>query len=92
MPYTWDGEDLVIQLKVTPGASIEAFKQGDTQMRAWLHAQPQDGKANKQLVRLLSKQFRVAQSAIAIVKGETKPLKTVRISSPRQLPDFIHSP
>jgi uncharacterized protein (TIGR00251 family) len=88
-PYNWDGRDLIIELKVTPGSSREDFAMVEEQLCAWLHPQPQDGKANKQLIRLLSKQFRVPQSAISIVRGETNRRKVIRISDPRQVPDFL---
>ena len=47
-----------------------------------------DGQANAHLDQVLSKQFKVAKSRIVIHKGELGRHKTVRITSPQQLPQF----
>ena len=44
-----------------------------------LSAPPVDGAANKELIKLLSKQFGVSKSKIEIVSGETSKKKRVRI-------------
>jgi uncharacterized protein (TIGR00251 family) len=38
-----------------------------------------DGKANEAVVRVLAQTFKVARSAVVIVRGETGRKKTVRI-------------
>ena len=47
---------------------------------------PVDGKANAHLVKFIGKQFGVAKSLVAVVKGNTTRDKTVRITAPRSLP------
>jgi uncharacterized protein YggU (UPF0235/DUF167 family) len=48
-----------------------------------------DGKANKQLIRFLSKQFQVKQSAITIVSGHTSRLKRLCIDHPNSIPESL---
>jgi hypothetical protein len=45
-----------------------------------VNAPPVDGKANEAVVRVLAETFRVARSAVTIVRGETGRKKTVRIA------------
>jgi uncharacterized protein (TIGR00251 family) len=42
-------------------------------------APPEGGKANRQVVELLSKTLRVPKSSIEIVKGETSRIKLLKI-------------
>lgn len=55
-----------------------------------LTAAPIDGKANKHLVKYLSKQFKVKQSAITIVSGHSSRQKKLRIEKPNTLPETIN--
>jgi len=41
---------------------------------------PVEGKANKRVIELLAKAFRVPKSSIRIVRGKTSPRKVVEIS------------
>lgn len=42
---------------------------------------PQDGKANRKLIRLLSDFFDVSKSSVSIVRGFSSSLKTIRIDA-----------
>ena len=88
----WDGEDLVLTIKVSPGAATERISPESGQLHVWIHVTPVDGKANKHLAKLLGKLFRVPQSSITILKGEASRLKTVRVARPKTLPDYITTP
>ncbi len=55
-----------------------------------LTAPPTDGKANKHLIKYLSKQFKVKQSAITIVSGHTSRQKRLCIENPNKIPDFLN--
>lgn len=64
------------KVRVTPKASsnrIENEKRGDelSTMRVYVTAVPEDGKANKAVIALLSKEFKVPKSAITITHGQT---------------------
>jgi uncharacterized protein (TIGR00251 family) len=44
-----------------------------------LKAPPVDGAANKELVKFLSKQFKISKSSFSLEKGETSKQKIVKI-------------
>jgi uncharacterized protein len=76
---------LRLSVRLTPNAgrnSVDGFEtvaDGDVYLKARVTAVPEDGKANKALVALLSKTLRVPKSAIGIVSGETARKKILRI-------------
>ncbi|GAB6064907.1 DUF167 domain-containing protein [Deferrisoma palaeochoriense] len=69
-----------VDLWVQPRASKTgpAGLQGDA-VKLRVAAPPVEGEANKEIVRFLSKAFRVPRSAVSLVRGETGRRKTVRI-------------
>ncbi|MCB1646059.1 MAG: YggU family protein [Pseudomonadales bacterium] len=85
--YHWEGDDLLMSLRVTPRASVDSLEPEDSVMRARIKAPPVDGKANQYLRKFLARQFGVAQSRVVIEKGETSRNKLVRICNPHRLPD-----
>jgi hypothetical protein len=88
--YRWDGPDLVLNLKLQPRSSRDAFAglQNDRQ-RVCVTAPPVDGKANTHLIAWLAAQFGVGRSAVAIETGFTSQLKRVRVKAPGRLPEII---
>lgn len=78
------GVELFVRL--TPKSSrdavegVETAADGRSHLKARVRAVPEDGKANKALVRLLSDALGVPARAVAVVAGETARLKTVRIA------------
>lgn len=78
------GIDLYVRL--TPKSSRDAVEgvdvaaDGRSHLKARVRAVPEDGKANKALVKLLGGALGVPASAVTIVAGETARLKTVRIA------------
>jgi hypothetical protein len=91
--FRWDGEDLILNIKVQPRASRDGFAEvlGE-QLKIRLTAPPVDGKANAQLVSFLAKSFRVPKSDIELLAGETGRDKRLRIHAPRHLPPIIPAP
>ena len=88
--YQWQGDDLLLKIKVQPKSSQDSFAEilGDS-LKVRITAPPVDGKANKQLIAFLARQFRVAKSDIELVSGESARDKRILIRSPRQLPAMI---
>lgn len=72
-------------VRITPKArrdGIEGLAEtaaGGAEVRVCVTAVPEDGKANRALVKLLSKLWGVPKSAIAIVAGETDRHKILSI-------------
>jgi len=89
----WEGNDLVLNLKVLPRAGRDGFagRQGD----AWkvrLTAPPVEGQANSALIAFLAKAFGVPQRRVALLNGETSRFKRLRIGAPTRLPADLEIP
>ena len=81
MANSSEQENCVLQVKAIPNASkseIVGFE-GDGALKIKLRAVPEDGKANKELVKLLSKQCGISKSCIGLMSGETSRHKRLRI-------------
>lgn len=85
--YRRDGADLILEVRIQPRASQDAFGEvlGDT-LKLRITAPPVDGKANTHLVGWLAREFGVAKGQVRIEAGETGRRKRLRIESPRRLP------
>jgi uncharacterized protein (TIGR00251 family) len=55
------------------------IKQEDTILKAYLKAVPIDGKANEELLYLLSRHFKVGRSDIKIKSGKSSKKKLIQI-------------
>ena len=90
MFYRWDGKDLFLDCTIQ-AKSKETCLLGviNGALKIRLSAPPVDGKANKQLIKFLAKEFQVKQSAITIVQGETSRLKKLCIKNPKTLPKVL---
>lgn len=85
--YQWEGNNLLLQLRIQPRASRDAFAQpmGEA-YKVCITAPPVDGKANAHLVAFLAKSFGVAKGQVEILSGETGRNKRVRICAPSKIP------
>jgi len=87
MYYHWLGDELVLCCRVQPKASKDSFGEPlGNSVRIYISAPPIDGKANRHLIKFLSRQFKTPQSNIRIESGANGRNKRVRISMPRRLP------
>lgn len=94
MFYHWEtsNEDkfLHLFLRVQPKASKDEFSEIlDDRIKLRITAPPVDGKANKYLIKFLSKIFKVPKTNIIIKTGETGRNKHLIIQNPQQLPEQI---
>lgn len=77
--------DKIIQIKLSPKASRNAIGDWDVDadgrrlLKVFVTAVPEKGKANKALVALLSKSWRIPKRSIEIIRGETDRLKLMRL-------------
>ena len=85
--FRWEGDDLVLQLKVQPKASRDEFSapHGD-RFKVRITAPPVDGKANEHLARFLAKSFGVPRGSVSLLRGESCRDKTYRIQTPKKIP------
>jgi len=85
--FRWDGDDLLLWLRVQPRASRDAFAEVlDDALKVRITAPPVEGKANAHLAAWLARQFRVPKGAVRIESGESGRRKRVRIGRPKTLP------
>jgi len=67
-----------IQIHVIPGSSRSDAEPGDP-WRIHVHARPTEGKANEEVLLVISRHFGVPCSAVHIVSGYTSRNKTVEV-------------
>ncbi|MFP5435748.1 DUF167 family protein [Sphingobium sp. ba1] len=87
MTAVWSlaGDDLLLAVRLTPGAAKDAIGGGwtDEKGAAWLSARvravPEKGRANGALIALLAKTLDWPKSAILLESGDTNRLKRLRI-------------
>lgn len=77
---------MLIEVRVKPGAkrdhiSISEELKGRPLLLVELKAQPQDGKANAALIKLLGKHFGVTQAGIKIKRGAASKNKFIEVTS-----------
>ena len=70
----------IIKIKLTPRARENKIIgwQGET-LRVSVTAPPEDGKANRALLKLLAKEWKVAKTDLQIIKGQKGREKLVKI-------------
>ena len=88
--YRWDGDDLLIRVRVQPRASCDEFAEtaGD-QLKVRITAPPVEGKANAHLARFLAKAFGVPKAQVHLSSGANSRNKRFRIAAPRILPPAV---
>ena len=72
--------DVILSVKVHPNAgkdSIEGIREDHLSIK--LCSPPLDGKANKALVKFISKKIKIPQSAIEIIQGDKSRIKVLRL-------------
>lgn len=75
----WDGDDLVLDLRIQPRAAADAIEPFGERLKLRITAPPVDGRANRYLIRYLASALGVARSAVTIEAGENGRDKRVRV-------------
>lgn len=87
MFYKWQDNNLHLFVRVQPKASKDELTEIlDDRIKIRITAPPVDGKANKHLIKFLSKVFKVPKGDITIKSGETGRNKHLIVLNPKQLP------
>ena len=86
--FSWDGNDLILRLRIQPKASHDAFiaPYGEDSYKVAITAPPVDGKANEHLIRFLAKKFGLPRAKVSLEAGSKSRTKSVRLKSPTLLP------
>lgn len=88
--YKWDDDELLLNLYVQPNAKKDELigKYGNY-LKIRVTALPVENKANKHLIKFLTKIFSVSSAKVELLKGENQRTKHVKILAPTTLPDMI---
>ena len=88
--YRWEGEDLLLYLRIQPRAARDEFAgpQGDC-FKVRITASPVEGKANAHLIRFLAKSFGVTQHQVRLQTGTNTRNKGRHIPVPRGCPPLM---
>jgi len=70
---------MLVHIRVIPKASRNSIKEEEGRLKVYLTSPAQDGKANAQLIELLSKHFKVKKYQVKIIRGEKSRDKQVEI-------------
>jgi len=77
-------ETIYLRIKLSPKSSQNAIlghlDDEDQTLKVAVTAVPEKGKANAALIKLLSKEYKVAKSQIIILSGHTSRIKLIRIN------------
>jgi uncharacterized protein (TIGR00251 family) len=80
IPYSQHDCGLTFAVRVVPRASSSGIVgKHDGALRVRIAAQPLEGAANRELIRVLAKSFELPKNAVEIVSGTNSKNKTVRI-------------
>jgi uncharacterized protein (TIGR00251 family) len=91
MFYERLGEQVRIRIKAQPAASRNAFcgLYGEDALKIAIKAPAVEGAANKELVKFLSKRFKVPKSEIVFKSGQTSKIKTIDLPWTEQFDAFV---
>lgn len=79
---TVSSDFVTLQVLAQPGKSKAGFVRSDPRgLVVALNAPPQGGRANDELIGLLSRALKVPRSAFALIRGTTSRAKTIRIET-----------
>jgi len=93
MFYRIEGDRAELRIKAQPGASRSEFAglYGEEALKIRIAAAAVEGAANKELVKFLSKQFKIPKSEIRFKSGETAKIKVLEFPVSRKFIDFVET-
>ncbi len=72
---------LIIDIKVVPSAGRALCKlDKNGQLKCYVKSPPEQGKANKELIKLLAKALKIPQADVTIIAGATRRNKKIQIT------------
>lgn len=85
--YRWDGDELVLQLKLQPGARSDEFAglHAD-RLKVKLRAPAREGRANAALLAFLATTFATHRAQVRLEQGLLDAYKRVRIAGVSRIP------
>jgi uncharacterized protein (TIGR00251 family) len=91
IPYTIRGGQVLFKVHVVPGSSrSEIAGPHNDSLRVRVAARPVEGAANKELILILAKAFKVSKSSVRIVSGARGRAKQISIEGePEAVVDIL---
>jgi len=88
--YQWQNKNLLLKLHVQPRAKENSITgiHGD-RLKLKIKSPPVDGKANKEIVSYLAKEFNVTKSSVELIGGQLHRDKKFLIKEPKMLPEWF---
>jgi uncharacterized protein len=73
---------IYLQIKISPGKPRTEIKEimENNVIKISISSPPEKGKANKELIKFLSKEFNIQKDNIKITSGQTDKIKLIRLS------------
>ena len=68
-----------LKIKVFPKSSRTELVEKDGILKAYVKAAPDKGKANKALIALIAKEYKVSKSQVRLIKGDTSRNKVIEV-------------
>jgi uncharacterized protein (TIGR00251 family) len=89
--YRVEGEKVSIRVKAQPSASKNEFcgQYGEDALKIRIKAAPVEGAANKELIKFLSKSFKVSKSNIIFKSGQNSKIKIIEFPLTKKFEEFI---
>tara|TARA_B110000014_G_scaffold242775_1_gene212630 strand:- start:1224 stop:1484 length:261 start_codon:yes stop_codon:yes gene_type:complete len=84
-----DNNHLIIHINVKTGLQDNYIKFEDGQIILGIKSLPLKNKANLEVIKILSKFFRVDDVDVIIIKGMSNNIKTIKIIDPKFIPNEI---
>jgi len=84
-----DNNYLIIHINVKTGLQDNYLKFEDGQIILGIKSLPLKNKANLEVIKILSKFFRVDDVDVIIIKGMSNNIKTIKIIDPKFIPNEI---
>jgi hypothetical protein len=80
---------VTLSIRARPGARKTEIKGmlADGSIKVSIHAPPEDGRANEELLKFLAEGFGVPVSHVELLSGQTSRMKIVRVSEKRAIGD-----
>ena len=84
-----DNNYIIIHINIKTGLQDNYLKFEDGQIILGIKSLPLKNKANLEVIKILSKLFRVDDVNVIIIKGVSNNIKTIKIIDPKLIPNEI---
>jgi len=91
MFYSIDDDSVTLRIKAQPNASKNEFCEiyGDNAIKIRIKAPAVDGSANKELIKFISKSFKIPKSSIEFKSGQTSKIKVIKFPYSQKFKEWI---